>query len=159
MVRIYIYLGNHIHLQFTAATTIFSYIIRGTVSEHSRSIPTTSGVALVEYYNNIASTSPIYHPLDLSAPNNAVYLSSRAVHYRYIIRHGRRYTTSSAKSQGALANSSLIKAQFNGLWLYGEIRTIFEHSQSGHTPTLFVEVAWFDTLNEVPLPTNIWADL
>jgi len=34
--------------------------------------------------------------------------------------------------------------------------SIFEHTQTGHMSVLFVEMAWFKTLPNVPI--NMWAD-
>jgi hypothetical protein len=132
------------------------------VSDHSCSIPPVSDRAISAHYNKASSISNAPHiflPLDLSAPRNAAYLSLKAVHYRYVIRQGHRYTTSTSGAQGASLNSSLVKARINNTWLYGEITSIFKHHQLGHSPTLFVEMSWFDTLYEIPLVHNVWANL
>jgi hypothetical protein len=44
-------------------------------------------------------------------------------------------------------------------WKYGQIVSLFEHSQPTRDPTLFAEVTWFETLDTVPIQEDVWADL
>jgi hypothetical protein len=136
--------------------------VRGPIFERLRLIPAGAHQAVAAYYNRIADatqTCRIWLALDLSAPLHATYLASAATYYRYVIRNGRRFTATYREHDASTRNSALVKARVEGSWCYGMILTIFEHMQAGHSPTLFAECAWFDTLDTVPIPEDIWADL
>ncbi|KAF8515086.1 hypothetical protein JB92DRAFT_89146 [Gautieria morchelliformis] len=119
--------------------------------------PRTADRALLAHYKDIGGASPLYLPLDMSAPPSAHYLTSRATYYRYVILNGRRYTTAPHNSETRASNASLVKAQLNDKSLYGEITSIFEHLQPGYPPFLFAEIRWFKTLQDCPLETDVYA--
>ena len=137
-------------------------IIRGPVVKAWKTIPPTADRAIIAQYERLVEgtdTPRLYLPLDSSAPPNALYLSSRATYYRYVIRDGRRFTTRPLNAQARPSNSSLIRAHINNDWMYGEIISIFDHAQAGYEPILFMEIFWFRTLTQVPTASNVWADL
>jgi hypothetical protein len=136
--------------------------MRGPIVEHLKFIPAAAHQAIAAYYNLIAQatqTSGVWLALDISAPLHATYLTSAATYHKYVIRNGRRFTATYRERNATTRNSALIKARVEGSWCYGEILTIFEHTQPGTSSTLFAECAWFDTVDTLPIPENIWADL
>ncbi|KAF8511037.1 hypothetical protein JB92DRAFT_2831344 [Gautieria morchelliformis] len=54
--------------------------------------------------------------------------------------------------------SALPFAHIQNQYHYETIVSIFEHCQAGYPPTLFVEVSWFQTLDMVSIPINVWAE-
>ena len=143
-----------------------SYLVRGPVSKHASTIPPRCQKALATFYNNLQVYPPApktYLALDMTAPRGAVFLFRAATFYCHIICAGRRFTTTHRDGDSELrtAHSALVKVRINDTWLYGEILTIFEHIQPGHLPTLFAEMLWFNTLEDLDAPTisQIWESL
>ena len=137
-------------------------IIQGPVIKTQKTIPSTADCAILAQYDKLVEgtdTARLYLPLDISAPSNTLYLSSRATYYHYVICDGRRFTIRPLNAQARASNSSLIRAQINNEWMYGEIVSIFDHAQPGYEPILFVEIFWFHTLTQVPTASNVWEDL
>jgi hypothetical protein len=139
-----------------------SGVIRGPLIKNRNFIPKSSHQALAAYYNNNATGSnlpQIYLALDRAAPLNARFLSPAANYHRYVIRTGRRFTSTSSDEDTTTRSSSLVKACVKEEWKYGQIVSLFEHSQPTRDPTLFAEVTWFETLDTAPIQEDVWADL
>jgi hypothetical protein len=101
----------------------------------------------------------IYLPLDRTAPPNARFLSPAANYYKYVIRNGCRFTSTSGDEDAPTRSSALVKARVKEEWMYGEIVSLFEHSQPTRDPAILAEIAWFETLDTVPIREDVWADL
>jgi hypothetical protein len=118
--------------------------MRGPVVEHLSFIPAAAHQAITAYYNLIAQatqTSSVWLALNISTPLHATYLTSATTYHKYVIRNGCHFTAMYRERNATTRNSELIKAHVEGSWYYGEILTIFEHTQPGSSSTLFAECA------------------